>query len=218
MIDIVDKALEQRVKQDLKPIECPVDFRPPSAGKEPGRTMGTETVGIYLHDIREDLDRRQTGLVQHYGVPDGYPPGKPVKTAYHDPPRYARLSYLITAWAPDPRASHHMLGRLLTGLSTDREFELDLPVELEDMGLCALLEVGRPPVHDRALQELWSAVGHALVPALHVTVTVPLLTFVVEPYEHWVTEPLVLDVELPRADPPPQGEKWPPREEGDTPS
>lgn len=217
MIDIVDKALEKRVRQDLHWPDTgyAIDFRPPSGDKEPGRTMGTETVGIYLHDIREDLDRRVTGLVQHVGPPHDAPSGKPVKLTHHDPPRYAMLSYLVTAWAPDPMTSHRMLGELLTGLSTDREFELELPEELVDMGLCARLEVGRPPVEDRALPELWSAVGHALVPALHVTVTVPLLSFAVEHYEDWVTEPLVLNVELPRAEPPPRWEKWPPQPDGE---
>ncbi|MBH1934413.1 DUF4255 domain-containing protein [Streptomyces sp. AV19] len=206
MIDVVDRALEKRVRQDLLfPETYAVEFRPPS-GTAPGGTIGTETVGIYLHDIREDLDRRTTGLVHRIGPLPDSPSGRLVKLAHHDPPRYTRLSYLITAWAPDPMTSHRMLGELLTGLSTDPELDLELPKVPEETGLCARLEVGLPPVDDRAVQELWSAVGHALVPALHVTVTVPLLSFAVEYYRYWVTdvdEPLILGVELPRADPPP---------------
>lgn len=217
MIDAVSKALKKRVEQDLHWPETGyiIEFRPPSGGTAPGGTIGTETVGIYLHDIREDLDRRMTGLVHRFGPP--YDPGsdKPLKLAHHDPPRYTRLSYLVTAWAPDPMTSHQMLGELLTGLSTDREFELELPEELQEMGLCARLEVGLPPVDDRAVQELWSAVGHILVPALHVTVIVPLLSFAAEHYENYVLTPLVLDVELPRADPPPVWDKWPPHPEGE---
>ncbi|WP_372411547.1 Pvc16 family protein [Streptomyces luteireticuli] len=214
MIDVVDRALCKRVQEDLRyPETYTIEFRPPSGGTAPGGTIGTETVGIYLHDIREDLDRRMTGLVHRYGPLPGS--DRPAKLAHHDPPRYTRLSYLLTAWAPDPMTSHRMLGELLTGLSTDREFELELPEELEEMGLVARLEIGSPPVDDRAVQELWSAVGHRLVPALHVTVIVPLLSFAPERYKDHVRLPLVLGVELPRADPPPVWDNWPPQPDGE---
>ncbi len=191
MIELVDHALESRVRQDLTwpPTGYAIDFQPPGREGTLGDTTGAETVGIYLYDIREDTDRRQTGMVYRYTT-DGVDPKK--KAAEHEPPRWARLSYLITAWAPDAVTAHRMLGELLIGFARSRELPVPLPPELEEMELAALLDVGHPPAEDRALTELWSAVGHTLVPALNVTVTVPLLSFLTKQYEDWVRQPLVV--------------------------
>lgn len=192
MIELVDQALKSRVQQDVTwPAPgIPVTFQPPGRDGALGETAGSETVGIYLYDVREDLDRRQTGTVYQYdrgtmGLPDR-------KSAEFDPPRYARLSYLVAAWAPDALSAHRILGELLVGFARSRVFPVPLPPELEEMELSALLDVGHPPAEDRALTELWSAVGHTLVPALNVTVTIPLLSFLPESYTHWVTGPPVV--------------------------
>ncbi|MCQ8771289.1 DUF4255 domain-containing protein [Streptomyces telluris] len=192
MIELVDQALEDRVRKDLTylPPEFPVTFQPPGRDGGHGEVVGAETVGIYLYDIREDLDRKQTGTVYIYGPARGGEPGQQKKLEQHDPPRYVRLSYLVSAWAPDALIAHRMLGELLVGFARSRELKVPLPPELEQMHLQALLDVGHPPAEDRALTELWSAVGHTLVPALNVTVTVPLLSYLPDRYDHWVTKPL----------------------------
>ncbi|MEH6374870.1 DUF4255 domain-containing protein [Streptomyces sp. KLMMK] len=195
MIELVDQALALRVRKDLTylPPDFPITFQPPGRDGGHGEVTGAETVGIYLYDIREDLDRKQTGTVYQYGpAQGGEPGGQQKKLAQHDPPRYARLSYLISAWAPDALIAHRMLGELLVGFARSREFEVPLPPELEQMHLQALLDVGHPPAEDRALTELWSAVGHTLVPALNVTVTVPLLSYLPDGYDRWVTKPLAM--------------------------
>ncbi|GGY02853.1 DUF4255 domain-containing protein [Streptomyces hiroshimensis] len=203
MIELVDHAMELRVRRDLTYLEpgFPVTFQPPGRDGGHGETVGAETVGIYLYDIREDLDRKQTGTVYNYGTARGGGDEPRRKLAQHDPPRYARLSYLVSAWAPDALIAHRMLGELLVGFARSREFEVQLPPELEQMKLQALLDVGHPPAEDRALTELWSAKGHKLVPALNVTVTVPLLSYLPAGYDHWVSQPLVVgdeNVELTR--------------------
>ncbi|MGX1849203.1 DUF4255 domain-containing protein [Streptomyces sp. NPDC055299] len=193
MIELVDQALELRVRQDLTwpPPGFPVTFQPPGRDGTHGETAGSEAVGIYLYDIREDLDRRQTGTVYQYDVASVG--GAPcLKRAEFDPPRYTRLSYLVTAWAPDALGVHRILGELLVGFARSRAFPVPLPPELQEMELSGLLDVGHPPAEDRALTELWSAVGHTLLPALNVTVTIPLPTFVPESYTHWVTAPPVV--------------------------
>lgn len=188
MIELVDQALESRVRQDLTwpPPGFPVTFQPPGRDGAHGETAGSETVGIYLYDIREDLDRRQTGTVYQYAT--ATVEMKPRKSAEFDPPRYARLSYLVTAWAPDALGVHRMLGELLVGFARSRVFPVPLPPELREMELSGLLDIGHPPAEDRALTELWSAVGHTLVPALNVTVTIPLVSFLPESYTRWVTD------------------------------
>ncbi|MFD5513081.1 DUF4255 domain-containing protein [Streptomyces sp. NPDC127051] len=216
MIELVDRALEDRVRQDLTwpPTGFTVTFQPPGRETGHGETAGAEAVGIYLYDIREDLDRRQVGTVYQYAVEPGADE-PPRKSAQHDPPRYARLSYLVTAWASDALGAHRMLGELLTGLARSRELPLRLPEDLAAMGLSALLDVGHPPAEDRALTELWSAVGHTLVPAVNVTVTLPLLSFLPQPYSHYVEQPPVIgddNVEFARTGTP----RWPDRPGPDT--
>ncbi|MFF8790220.1 DUF4255 domain-containing protein [Streptomyces sp. NPDC015125] len=199
MIELVDQALKSRVQQEVTwpPPGIPVTFQPPGRDGALGETTGSETVGIYLYDVREDLDRRQTGTVYQYdrgttGQPDR-------KSAEFDPPRYARLSYLVAAWAPDALSAHRILGELLVGFARSRDFPVPLPPELQELELSGLLDVGHPPAEDRALTELWSAVGHTLVPALNVTVTIPLLSFLPASYTHWVTgPPVVREVLKPR--------------------
>ncbi|GHF70303.1 hypothetical protein GCM10010218_59580 [Streptomyces mashuensis] len=197
MIQLVDSTLESRVREGLTwlPEGFPVTFQPPGREAGHGETAGSEAVGLYLYDIREDMDRRQTGTVYQY--PPVERRSLPLrKRAQFDPPRYAQLSYLVVAWAPDALIAHRMLGDLLVGFARSREFPVELPPELADMELSALLDVGRPPTEDRALTELWSAVGHTLVPTLNVVVTLPLLTFVPEEYTKWVEEPPVVREEL----------------------
>ncbi|MFV8131987.1 DUF4255 domain-containing protein [Streptomyces syringium] len=192
MIELVDEALKSRVQQDVtwwRP-GIPVTFQPPGRDGALGEVVGAETVGIYLYDVREDLDRRQTGTVYQYDT--GTPGRPPRKSAEFDPPRYARLSYLVVAWAPDALSAHRILGALFVGFARSRVFPVPLPPELQEMELSALLDVGHPPAEDRALTELWSAVGHSLVPALNVTVTIPLLSFQPDSYTHWVTGPPVV--------------------------
>lgn len=196
MIQLVDRALAARVRQDMTclPPDFTITFQPPGRENGLGETSGSEAVGIYLYDIREDLDRRQTGTVHQYaGLPLGPLGMLRFKRAQFDPPRYARLSYLVAAWAPDALIAHNMLGDLLVGFARDRELPVRLPPELEEMELTTLLDVGHPPTEDRALTELWSAVGHTLVPTVNATVTIPLLSFAPEPYTHWVTEPPVVN-------------------------
>ncbi|MDT0449606.1 DUF4255 domain-containing protein [Streptomyces hesseae] len=196
MIQLVDRALEARVRRDMicLPPGFTVTFQPPGRESGLGETTGSEAVGVYLYDIREDLDRRQTGTVYQYaGLPADPPGALPVKRAQFDPPRYARLSYLVAAWAPDALIAHNMLGDLLVGFARDRDLPVPLPPELAEMELTTLLDVGHPPTEDRALTELWSAVGHTLVPTVNTTVTIPLLSFAPESYTHWVTEPPVVD-------------------------
>ncbi|WP_414170189.1 DUF4255 domain-containing protein [Streptoverticillium reticulum] len=196
MIRLVDDALESRVRQVMTglPPQFTVTFQPPGRDAGLGETTGSEAVGLYLYDIREDLDRRQTGTVYQYAGPPAGGPEPPLrKRAQFDPPRYARLSYLVAAWAPDARKAHDMLGDLLIGFARSPQLPVRLPPELQEMDLSALLDVGHPPSEDRALTELWSAVGHTLVPTLNVTVTIPLLSFVPQSYTHWVTEDPVVN-------------------------
>ena len=64
------------------------------------------TVDVYLYDIREDLRRRERGLINEYDGATG-------SSARHLPPRHFKLSYLVTAWTQRPEDEHRLLSALL---------------------------------------------------------------------------------------------------------
>ncbi|MEU1309057.1 Pvc16 family protein [Streptomyces cinnamoneus] len=192
----MDRALERRVREEFDAIregDVDIDFGPPSCDRDLGGS-GRPTVNLYLYDVREDLDHRQNGTVVHRDQLLTRSDGKQilVKSAEHDPPRYARLSYLLTTWAADAPSSHHMLGVLLVGLVRDSALPLRLDPDLELLGVSATMEVGSPPAGDLSTGELWGALNQVLVPSLNITVSVPLLTFVPEGIDHRVLQPAVL--------------------------
>jgi hypothetical protein len=128
------------------------------------------TVNLYLYDLREDLRRRQRGMLNEYD-----PRGTVV--ARHAPPRHVKLSYLLTAWTQRAEDEHRLLSALLM---TFLRYE-SVPPKLLSGGLAALrlpvpLTVALPPPEDRSFADVWTALGGELKPSLDVVVSAPLLT------------------------------------------
>ncbi|GGQ82571.1 DUF4255 domain-containing protein [Couchioplanes azureus] len=125
------------------------------------------TVDMYLYDIREDLRRRQRGLINEYGD-DGR------VTARHLPPRYVKMSYLITAWTQRPEDEHRLLSSLLVTLLGYEALPPEvLTGSLAALGMPAPMTVALPPPEDRAFADVWTALGGELKPSLDVVVSVP---------------------------------------------
>lgn len=166
MIHEVDEALRRLVRGEaLAGSDVDVVFEAPT--KEWAARRNAPTVNIYLYDIREDLRRRERGLINEYDD-DG------VVTARHVPPRHIKLSYLITAWTQRPEDEHRLLSSLLSCLLG---YEAVPPPLLE--GPLAALElpvpmtVALPPPEDRSFADVWTALGGELKPSLDVVVSAP---------------------------------------------
>lgn len=161
------------------------------------------TINIYLYDIREDMRRRERGMLNEYGDPGSA--NATTVIARHLPPRHFKLSYLITAWTQRPEDEHRLLSELL---SCFLRYDA-LPPELLRGDLAALelpvpITVALPPPEDRAFADVWSALGGELRPSIDVVVSAPVSTG-----QHWqagppVTEPPRFDVA--------GSNGWPPRE------
>ena len=105
MIYEVDEALRALVRRDALPgSDVEIVFDAPT--KEWASRRNTPTVDVYLYDIREDLRRRTRGMINDY---DGT--GRVVER--HLPPRYFKLSYLVTAWTQRPEDEHRLLSAIL---------------------------------------------------------------------------------------------------------
>jgi hypothetical protein len=124
-------------------------------------------INAYLYDIREDVNRRQRG---HVAVVDE----RDVVVKRRQPPRWFRLSYLVTAWTKQPQDEHRLLSAVLATL-IPREViaPAELPGLLGELGLSVPLSVAGVQTEARSLAEIWSALGGELKPSLDVMITAP---------------------------------------------
>ncbi|MFD4560733.1 DUF4255 domain-containing protein [Streptomyces sp. NPDC058469] len=127
----------------------------------------TPTINTYLYDIREDVHRRQRG---HVAVRDE----RDVVVKRRQPPRWFRLSYLVTAWTKRPQDEHRLLSAVLSTL-IPREMlaPSELPGSLGELGLSVPISVAGIQTESRSLAEIWSALGGELKPSLDLVVTAP---------------------------------------------
>lgn len=128
-------------------------------------------INTYLYDIREDVDRRQRGHVPARDERD-------IVVRRRRPPRWFRLSYLVTAWTRTPQDEHRLMSAVLATLLT-RELvpPAELPGSLAALGLSVPVTVAGSRTESRSLAEIWSALGGELRPSLDLVVTVPFPAF-----------------------------------------
>jgi hypothetical protein len=165
VIDDVDEALRTLIQRDaLDGTDVDVALDAPT--KEWASRRNAPVVDLYLYDIREDLRQREFGRI-NVRV-DG------VTSERRQPPRWFKLSYLVTAWTQRPEDEHRLLSRLLSCF-----LRLDvIPPDvvgghLSALGVPVRLMVATPPPEDRALSDTWSALGGDLKPSLDLVITTP---------------------------------------------
>ena len=165
-VDAALRALIEREALDRSGVE--VVFDAPTKDWASRRTA--PTVDVYLYDLREDLRRRERGMVNEYDD-EGRVRGR------HLPPRHFKLSYLVTAWTQRPEDEHRLLADLLACFLRHDA----LPPELLDGPLAELrlpvpVTIALPPPEDRSFADVWSALGGELKPSLDVVVCAPVDT------------------------------------------
>jgi hypothetical protein len=162
----VDKALRALVRTDVAGAsQVEVAFDAPT--RDWAARRNAPTINCYLYDIREDLRRRERGLINTY---DGR--GTVVERRY--PPRHFKATYLITAWTQRPEDEHRLLSALLYGLLRNETIPQELLTgRLAEIGLPVTISVALPPPEDRSFADVWSALGGELKPSLDVVVTAP---------------------------------------------
>jgi hypothetical protein len=168
MIHEVDEALRNLIRgQALRGSDVEVVFDAPT--KDWAARRNAPTVNLYLYDLREDMRRRNRGLINEYG-------SQGTVVARHKPPRYFKLSYLLTAWTQRAEDEHRLLSEiLLTLLQHESVPSTLLRGQLADLGLAVPLSVALPPPEDRSFADVWSALGGELKPSLDIVVSAPVL-------------------------------------------
>ncbi len=165
MIPEVDHALRTLIEREAVDAgEVDVEFDAPT--KDWASRRNAPTVGVYLYDIREDLRRRERGLLNEYE-------GNRVR-ARHLPPRYFKLSYLVAAWTQRPEDEHRLLAALMGCFLRYEALPPDvLTGSIAALGLPVPVTVALPPPEDRSFADVWTALGGELKPSLDVVVTAP---------------------------------------------
>ncbi|WP_436738189.1 DUF4255 domain-containing protein [Streptomyces sp. BBFR102] len=131
----------------------------------------TPTIDAYLYDIREDTTRRQRGKVSLRDE-------QGIVLKQHQPPRWFRLSYLVTAWTKRPEDEHRLLSAVLhTLLPKEILPPEELGGTLAELGLSVPLTVAGVHTEARSLADIWSALGGELKPSLDVVITAPFLAY-----------------------------------------
>ncbi|GAA0228511.1 DUF4255 domain-containing protein [Cryptosporangium japonicum] len=189
MINDVDQVLRTLLTEIATPAGAgEVVFDAPTRDWAARRTG--PTVNAYLYEIQEDLARRERGAISIRDE-SGRVVGR------RQPPRWFRLTYLVTAWTSRPEDEHRLLSAVLVGLLPRETVPLDgAPAALAALGVALPITVGVPPEQSRSIADIWSALGGELKPSLDITVVVP---FPVSPEYRTapvVTEPLVADVRV----------------------
>ena len=182
MIHDVDETLRAIVRrQVINGSDIEVVFDAPT--KDWASRRNTPTIDIYLYDIREDLKRRQSGEVFARDEM-GRKTGKTIL------PRFFKLSYLITCWTQRPEDEHRLLSAMLACfLKQDRIAGEDIAGSLGEQGWPIDITIALPPPEDRALSDVWSALGGELKPSLDLVCLVPVDTDRLSPVATLVSAP-----------------------------
>ena len=169
MIHDVDETLRAIVRRDvINGSDIEVLFDAPT--KDWASRRNTPTIDIYLYDIREDMRRRHAGEVFVRNEQ-----GR--KTSSSAPPRTFKLSYLVTAWTQRPEDEHRLLSSMLACFLRNDRIPADWLVgQLQENGWPLDVTIGLPPPEDRALSDVWSALGGELKPSLDLVITTPIDT------------------------------------------
>ncbi|MGH3695381.1 MAG: DUF4255 domain-containing protein [Pseudonocardiaceae bacterium] len=186
MFNEVDEALRTLVRAEaVTSSDIDVVFDAPT--KEWSSRRNSPTINLYLYDIREDLRRRERGLINSYD-------DRGMIVSRRQPPRHFKVSYLITAWTQRPEDEHRLLSALLYCFLRNETLPAELlSGALAEVGLPVTLSVALPPPEDRAFADVWSALGGELKPSLDLVVTAPVDGGRPLPAGPPVQEPLTID-------------------------
>jgi hypothetical protein len=165
VIHEVDEILQRLLHGALTGTDVEIAFDAPT--RDWAARRNAPAVDAYLYDIREDVHRRERGAM---AVRDE----RGVVLRRRQPPRWFRLSYLVTAWTKRVEDEHRLLSAVLAAL-LPREVltPAELTGSLAALGLTVSMSVAGLHSEARSLADIWSALGGELKPALDVVLTVP---------------------------------------------
>jgi hypothetical protein len=166
MIHDVDESLRTLVRRDvLNGATVDISFEAPS--KDWSSRRNAPTLNLYLYDIHEDMQRRGVQFEETRDERGNVVERRP-------PPRQFKLSYLVTAWTQRPEDEHRLLSAVLSCFLPIDALPVDvLKGEVADQAYPLRVTIGLPLPPDRAISDVWSALGGELKASLDLVVTAP---------------------------------------------
>jgi Pvc16 N-terminal domain len=164
MINEVDEAVRNLIRSEVvNGADVEVLFDAPT--REWAARRNTPTVDMYLYDIREDIRRRQTGVIDRRD-------GQGMVVERRDAPRFFKLAYLITAWTQRTEDEHRLLSAILACfMRHDFIPEAALTPVLRDLGSPLQVTIAFPPPEDRQVSDVWSSLGGDLKASVDLVIT-----------------------------------------------
>ena len=169
MIQDVDEALRTLLKRDVLAGSSDVEISFEAPTTEWAARRSGPAINVYLYDVREDTHRRQLAYEPVRGD-DG------ITTSRRPPPRRFKLSYLLTAWTSRPEDEHRLLSACLGTFLRYETVPADALTGSLGADASTLVTVALPVQENRAISEIWTALGGELKPSLDVQVNAPFVT------------------------------------------
>jgi hypothetical protein len=147
-------------------------------------TLNKPTINLYLYDIRENLELRNTSEITVERTPDG-------RARRNFPPRRIDINYLVTVWSKKPEDEHKLLWRILeTFLHHGHVKPEDCIGEVRDQPFVIPVRVALPSDAVRNMPDLWGVMENQLKPSINL-----MLTLALDP-KRGIESPMVLSTEL----------------------
>ncbi len=167
MIQLVDRAVEQFLRQAVPLAENAVDVSFDAPDRTWGAGITRPTVNIFLWEVTRNPAAAIAGLQQRRG-PDGRVDRRPSAPVVD-------LHYLITAWASEQRDEHQLLGSILSCILAHSALPASaLP---EALSGTSWISMALATHEKRAPGEFWSALDGRLKPGLELELSLPFEVF-----------------------------------------
>ena len=184
MFDDIDEALRRLLIEEIPVRNNEIEIAFDQPRREWSARLNRPTLNIFLHDVRENAQLRQSHIQRQQMHPERQ------QTALRRPEIRVDLHYMITAWASEPEDEHRLLARTLVAFLRHRELPLAfLPASLRNQPRPVAVSVAQ---YDTTFNppDLWGVMDNELRPCLNC-----LVTLTIDPHTP-VTVPLVRVREL----------------------
>lgn len=170
MFNDVDETLKQLLIAEVPIDRAEVDITFERPTREWSGRLSKPTLNLFLFDIRERLELRDTTFMMSR-MADG-------RGERRRPARRVDLSYMVTAWAREPEDEHRILGRVLACMyrfekAPEEVLQGYLRDAPEDLLVRAL-----PPDHLARPHDMWGVLDNELRSSLTWVATAPVDAFV----------------------------------------
>jgi hypothetical protein len=169
MLTDLDETLKQLLvqKAGLDPAEVDISFDIPTRDWSAGSAAARPTVNLYLYDIRENRELRETYWDQQMN-------GNGTVTLKRNPVR-VDVSYMITCWTSTTEDQHQLLWHVLETFFRHSPLPDDiLQGGLRDLIYPIRTEVAQPDGILKNLSDFWGALENSLRPAINLVLTLEL--------------------------------------------